>query len=272
MMNLLIAESSRLWARRMTRFFPLGVAVLFVVGVVIAYFVITNGDNDIDFVDDVAGGIEALELLGPVTTLMPIMAFVIGASSIGADAKTGMLEQILTWEPRRLRLLAARLASTIVGVGILAIALAVFLIVLLFALSAVVGTTGGTTGEFWGNVAVIVFRTGVAAGLFAAFGVGITLLINNSIGSIVGFIIYWFVIENIIISAFLPRIGVFMPIANADAFASGRDVERIDGSVFSDDFDFIQSHSYLVAGLILLLWVLAAVVGGAIMFARRDID
>ena len=38
----------------------------------------------------------------------------------------------------------------------------------------------------------------MASGLFAACGSGVTLLINNSIGSIVGFIIYWFVIENII--------------------------------------------------------------------------
>lgn len=36
--NLILAEASRLWARRMTRFFPLGLAVLFVVGVAIAYF------------------------------------------------------------------------------------------------------------------------------------------------------------------------------------------------------------------------------------------
>lgn len=276
MINLVVAESQRLFSRRMTKFFPLGLALLFIVGIVIAFFVIQSEtgaqSTGPSFVEDIAGGIEARSLLGPITFVLPLMAFVIGASYIGADAKTGMLEQLLTWEPRRLRLIAARLVSLIVGVAILAMALAVFLIVLLYGLAAVTGTTSGTSGEFWGNVAVIVGRTGLAAGLFAAFGFGITLLINNSIGSIVGFVIYWFVVETFLVSAFLPRLSPYLPIGNADAFASGSDVERIEGSVFSDNFDFVYSHSYLVAGLILSAWVAVSILGATVIFARRDID
>lgn len=271
MINLLVAESERLWARRMTRFFPAVLALFMVAGIVIAYFVIDNDDdNTPDFMVDIADGVDATGLLGPVASLLPIMAFVIGASYIGADMKTGMVEQILTWEPRRIRFLAARFLASAFGVAILAMALAAFLVVLLYGLAAAVGTTDGTTGELWANAAVAVARTGLAAALFSCFGLGITALVNNSVGSIVGFVIYWFVLENFLIQAFLPRIAVYLPITNASAFASGADVQRIEGSVFSD-FDLVDEHSYLVAGLILAGWTLVAAVAGAVTFARRDV-
>ena len=272
MINLLVAESERLWARRMTRFFPSLLAVLMVVGIVIAYFVIENDQgNSPDFVTDMASGTEATGLLGPVASLLPIMAFVIGASFIGADIKTGMVEQILTWEPRRVRFILARMAAAGPAVAVLAMALAAFLIVLLLGLAAATGTTDGTTGEFWSNVAVSVLRTGLAAALFTVFGLGITVLVNSSVGSIVGFIIYWFIIENFLVSAFLPRVAVYLPITNASSFASGADVQRIDGSVFSD-FDLIDEHSYLTAGLILAAWTVATAVVATIAFIRRDIS
>ena len=125
--------------------------------------------------------------------------------------------------------------------------LAVVLIMLLYGLAAATGTTGGLTGEFWGNVAVSVLRTGLAAALFSVFGLGITVLVNNSVGSIVGFVIYWFIVENFLVSAFLPEVAVYLPITNASSFASGADVQRIEGSVFGD-FELIDEHSYLTAG------------------------
>ncbi|MCP3989747.1 MAG: ABC transporter permease subunit [Actinomycetia bacterium] len=272
MMNLLMAESMRLWSRRMTRFFPAILAVLMVAGVVIAYLVISNDtDNSPDFVIDMAGGADAGSVLGPVSSLLPIMAFVIGASYIGADVKTGVLEQILTWEPRRLRVLAARLLAAGSGVAVLAMALGAFLVGLLFALAVTTGTVDGTTGELWGNIGLAIVRLGLASALFCAFGLGVTVLVNNSVGSIVGFVIYWFIIENFLVAAFLPKVAVYLPITNASAFANGTDVERIDGSVFSDDFELVAEHSYLVAGLLLAAWTAVAVIGAGIVFQRRDI-
>ncbi len=271
MINLTLAESKRLWARRMTRFFPAILAVLFIAGIVIAYFVIDNDDDNMpDFVVDIAGGLDANEIRGPIATLLPIMAFVIGASYIGADVKTGMLEQILTWEPRRLRLLIARSIAGFTGAAVLAMALATFLVALLWGLAAATGTTDGTTGEFWGNVVQVIVRTGIAAGLFLLFGLGITVLVNNSVGAIVGFVIYWFIVENFLLSAFLPRVAVYLPITNAGSFASGADVERIDGNVFGD-FEIISHHGYRTAGVILAAWTIASVVVAAAVFTRRDV-
>lgn len=274
MIRITIAEFKRLMVRRMTVLFPGALAVFMLGGVVIAYFVIENDeDNTPDFVADIAGGVEAPNILGIVAALLPIMAFVIGASYFGADAKSGMIEQILTWEPRRLRLLAARAVSSLVGIGVIGAILAIYFVALMFGLAATTGTTEGTSAELWANIASGVLRTGLAVGLFAIFGLGITMLVNNSVGSIVGFIIYWFILENFIIAVFLPRVSVYLPITNAGAFGSGNDVEYITGNAFSQEGpDLAVSHGYLAAGAVLAGWVVLGLVLGAVAFTQRDID
>lgn len=272
MIALLRSEIKRLLARRMTLAFPGALTLLIVGGVVIAYFVITNDDgNSPDFVNDIAGGIEADNILEIVGFLIPVMAFVIGASSIGADLKTGMVEQILTWEPRRLRFLAARCVAGFVGVALAAIVLSIVFVAAMFVLAALAGTTGGTTGDFWVNVVVAILRTGLAAGLFAIFGIGISLLVNSSVGAIVGFVIYFFIVENFLLSAFLPKVAAYLPITNTSAFAAGRNVERIEGSAFDADVELVVSHGYVTAGIILAAWTALAAVLAAVAFTRRDV-
>ncbi len=272
MISLQRSELKRLFARRMTLLFPTVLMLLILGGTVIAYFVISNDDdNSPDFVNDIAGGPEATDILGLISFLIPVMAFVIGASSIGADLKTGMVEQILTWEPRRLRFFAARSVACFVGVGLAAMVVAVFFVGLMFGLAAATGTTGGTTGDFWQAIAVSVLRTGLAAGLFAIFGLGVTLLVNSSVGAIVGFVIYFFIIENFLLGAFLPKVAAYLPITNTSAFAAGVDVERVEGSVFTEDVQTVVSHGYVTAGVILAFWTCLAAVLAALVFRRRDI-
>ncbi|MEZ5378103.1 MAG: hypothetical protein R2733_16470 [Acidimicrobiales bacterium] len=272
MMRLLIADTKRFYARRMTLFFPAAIALLMIAGIVIAYFVIENGDSNPDFVNDMAGGVSATAILGPVANLLPVMAFVIGASFIGADLKTGMLEQILTWEPRRPRIVASRAIAALVNVGLISAFLAAFLVALLFGLAVAIDTSSGTTGELWLNIAAAIARTAVACGLFAVIGIGITLFVWNSVGSIVGFLIYWFILESFLISTFLPKVAVWLPITNASSFASGADVERIEGSVFSGDFEIVSHHGYRTAGVVLLIWALACGTAGVVRLLQRDID
>ena len=272
MTALLLAEARRLWSRRITYFFPAALAALFVVGVGIALAVVLSNDYNVDFVDDIAGGPEASAILGPISALLPVMAYVIGASFIGADMKTGMLEQLLTWEPRRGRLLLGRAVVAVASVAVLAMALAVLLIALLTALAAATGTLDGADAEVWGNIALVVLRAGLASGAIAAFGLGVTLLVNSSVGSIVGFVIYWFIIESVLLQTFLPRIAAYLPVVNASSFVNGTPVQRLEGSVFSGDVDVVDDHSALVAGLVVLVWVALALGAAAAAFQRRDID
>ncbi len=277
MNRLVLAETKRFWARRISRFFPAVLAVLIFGGIVIAFFVIRNGDSNFDFVQDIArsdGPNRPVTVLGPIASLLPVMAFVLGASYIGADMKTGVIEQLLTWEPRRNRLLAARIIGGGLSTAFLAALLAVWMVVLLYGLAAVVGTTGGTDSDLWIGTLTAIARTAIASLMFFSIGIGVTILVSSSVGAIVGFVIYWFIGENFLISAFLPKVAVWLPITNASAFGSGQDVEYIEGSVFSgeDGFDLISHHSFQMAGVYLALWTLLFVVAAGFWFSYRDVD
>jgi ABC-type transport system involved in multi-copper enzyme maturation permease subunit len=272
MTGLTLNEFRRLMSRRITWFFPAGVVALMSAGVAIAYFVISNDDdNSPNFVDDIAGGVELESLFAPVAFVLPLMAFVIGASYFGADVKTGVIEQILTWEPRRARLLIARVISSVVGVALLTAVVAMLYVVLMFVLAALTGTTDGITGEVWSNLLQAILRFGLAGGLFSAFGLGVTVITNNSLASIVGFVIYFFIIDQII-GVFLRRVSPYTPVTNTSAFASGTDVERIEGSAFGEQVETVAVHGYIAAGAIVVAYVIGTLVIGAMLFQRRDIE
>ena len=189
MLNLTIAETIRLLSRRMTRFFPLALAVLMIIGGVIAFFVVQIEDDPLSFVDDIValGPNGEISVLGPMGFLIPIMAFVIGASYFGADEKTGMIENLLTWEPRRLRLVAARAIGGSLSVFVIAALLSAFLVVVLLVLTTILDSADGAS-EVLGEVALAVIRSGIIGSFFFLIGFGLTLLSNSSIASIVGFL------------------------------------------------------------------------------------
>jgi ABC-type transport system involved in multi-copper enzyme maturation permease subunit len=253
-----------------------------VIGATIAYFVIQAQDASVDFVGDLASfggdgadgplaGVEqpehATSILGPLGFLLPIMAFTLGASFYGADQKAGVIELILTWEPKRALFLTARAIGGTAVTALISIVLSAFFVAVLYGLAALTGTTDGVTGQMWGWIGLAVLRSGLAAGLFFLLGLGLTVLLNNSVASIIAFMIYAFVIENLL-QAFVSWIGPWLPMANADSFTSGANVVRFD--VFGDDPSRVH-HGYLAAGLIVLAYATASLITSYIVFNRRDI-
>ena len=276
MIALIRAETTRLVSRRMTRFFPLVLGILMVIGIIIATAVISSeGNGGVDFVDDIVGvqeGVPGSDILGPMGFLIPIMAFVIGASYFGADEKVGMIEHLLTWEPRRWRLLLARSLGGAVTIFVIATLLSAFLVVLLFVLSAITGGDTSGVGDVVGEIVGAVVRSGVSGTLFFLIGLGMTVLINNSIASIVGFLIWVFVIELALIGGLLPRWTQWLPVSNSVSFVPGREFE-IFGGPFDDDFgESVILHGPTEAGIRILVWGVVFIALGMAAFTRRDID
>lgn len=277
MMALISAETQRLLSRRMTRLFPLALALLMILGVVLA--IIFQGDGPgPDFVEDIAGGLyggpedKSTLVLGPMGFLVPIMAFVIGASYFGADQKAGMIEQLLTWEPRRSRLLAARLLGGMGAMFIITALLSAFLVVVLFVMTELVGSNDGAF-DLWQTVLGAIVRSGITGALFFAMGLGFTVITNNSIAAIVGFLIYVFVIDTALLQPLLPKVSRWLPMENADAFVSRNGVGG--GGFFNggDSFGGLPDfhHGWIAAGLLVAAAAGIVCLVAALVFERRDI-
>ncbi len=273
------AEGQRLLSRRMTRLFPLGLAAAMIVGVIIA--MLTVGDEGVHFVDDIASGVyggipgdNSTQVLGPLGFLVPIMAFVIGASFFGADQKTGMIEQLLTWEPRRSRLLLGRITSGAAAIFVVAAALSAFVVMMLYILSRATGSTDGAF-DIWPTVLGAIVRSGLTGAIFFALGFGLTVLVNSSVASIVGFLIYVFVIETALVQPLLPKWSVWLPMTNADAFVSRNGVGQ---GGFFEGVEILNNqlpnfhHGWIAAGLLLAAWAAVACGAAVMVFNRRDID
>lgn len=273
-MNLFRSELSRLTSRRIARFLPLGVVALMFAGMTIAFFATSNSDfvdgsTPWSAVDQLTSDSGDDGLLPTIGGLLGLIAFVIGASYVGADVKTGVIEQLLTWETRRVRLFVSRLVAAFV-VTFVAVVLMLIAFTLLFTGLILLrgGEVGSIDGDFLGPWISVVARSGLAGALLGMLGVAVAFMTNSSVGAIVGWFIYAFIIEGLI-AAFWRSAAVYTPLANSSGYLSGDGVYSSGAEAFS--IGEIH-HGPGWALLILIGYVAAASVAAALMFQRRDIS
>lgn len=197
-----------------------------------------------------------LKVLGWGTGIGTLFASILGALSVTAEFRHGTIRPTLLATPGRTRVVAAKLlASALAGlaVGVLAEGFAAALETAGLAARGIhVGLTGGDFAQLLGGGAV-------AAGLFAAIGVGIGAAVRSQVGTIAGLCLWSLLIETILIGN-IPAAGKFTPGASAGAIA---------GAVQTQD------PAKLIApalGLLLLAgYALAAAIVGQRAITRRDI-
>jgi hypothetical protein len=124
------------------------------------------------------------------------LALVIGASSGGAEWAAKTLPSLLTWEPRRVRVLLTKL-TVVVGTVLAAALVAQLLWVGLG--SALVSLRGSWTPRapgFWGDLLGTQLRAVLLAGLAGAAGFAVASLVRNT-GAALGLaFVYFAVVEN----------------------------------------------------------------------------
>lgn len=118
-----------------------------------------------------------------------LLSFVVGASFVGAEWGTGAMATLLTWEPRRARVMTAKVvACTAVAAAAVAGTLALLTVVHLPA-GAFRGTLANTTARWWLTQTGIWARGAGVAAFGSALGIGLAMLVRNTAGAIgVGFV------------------------------------------------------------------------------------
>lgn len=215
--------------------------------------------------DAVAGAIVGAGMLGVV----------LGASAIGAEWSAGTFASLLTWEPRRLRVLAAKLlALAAVVVTIAAAAVAIQLLVS-WAIAGTRGTLAGTTSHVVRDLLWRGARGVGLAGLLtvaAAATAGILRSTAGALGAAAGYM----VIFEILSRNLRPGWARWLLSSNAGALVTGRieiyPPQRFTGSSFGPPVEvkpFILHASR--AALVLSLGTAALVALWALLLRRRDV-
>jgi len=107
-------------------------------------------------------------------------ALVVGASFVGAEWHAGTMTTLLTWEPRRLRVLAAKAVACVAVVFLLAAGLEVVLSLALALVAKTRGITSGLPSGWFRSVVGTIARVGAAAAAASALGLALAMIGRNA--------------------------------------------------------------------------------------------
>jgi ABC-2 type transport system permease protein len=197
------------------------------------------------------------------------LAFLLGATSIGAEWSTKSLVALLFWEPRRLRVMGAKLLVLTTAAALLA---AVGQLLWLGGARFLASTRGDPTvpDGFYGDLLGTAGRGVLVTVVTALLGFGFANAIRNTGAALgVGFV-YFAIVENTV-RALKPTWAQWLISDNTAALLQ-RDRYEIVVSDRSADGVRTLVVTHAEAGLYLVA-VSAAVVGiGVVLFARRDLS
>jgi hypothetical protein len=201
-----------------------------------------------------------------------VMAFLIGATWIGAEWSSRSLVALLFWETRRFRVFGAKIAVLVGAAALFGIVAQVGWLIMASILRATVGSGNPLPHDFWGQLLGTQGRSVLLTVFAALAGFGLANLVRNT-GAALGVGFVYFAIVESAVEAFRPTWGPWLLTRNAAALINpgGLKIPIYDGSFTANGMPREVFVSNLHAGLWLGA-VLAAVVGlGVVLFARRDV-
>jgi ABC-2 type transport system permease protein len=200
------------------------------------------------------------EVLRTVAALLIIAGFLVGASSVGADWQTGVMATVLTWESRRLRVVAARLLALVLAVFGAAFVWQVLVGSSLVPYSLLRDTSDSTGWEWLRTTSGLGARIALVAAGTAAVGFALALAGRATAVALGAGFAYLFVFENVIGSQFKP-IRPWLMLWNAVVFVKGR---------FAAGGD-VPGRSVAAAAAVLAVYLAVVTAAAALVFQRRDV-
>ncbi|NMO52069.1 ABC transporter permease subunit [Actinoplanes sp. TBRC 11911] len=132
------------------------------------------------------------DMVTTLAAIMAVVAFIVGASFVGAEWSSGGMMNLLLWRPQRIRVLSTKLAAFLVGVTALTVVLAAAWTGLFVLIAHARGSTASMTSGAWQSMALMELRglgLVVAAG---TLGFGLASIGRHTamaLGAVVGLVI-----------------------------------------------------------------------------------
>ncbi|MEZ5176145.1 MAG: ABC transporter permease subunit [Acidimicrobiia bacterium] len=208
-------------------------------------------------------------LVPQIGLFMFALAAILGASFIGAEYKSGTVETVLLWEPRRGRVLGSKLAVAAVSAAAIHVLLLTLLVAVMVPSGLWRGSTAGVDGDFWLGVVKVILLGGVAAAVVATFSLSVSVLTRNTVGGVAAALGY-FAASPILSLALFKGLRPFDLSENLTALGTGGEVGRFVSA--GDWYDSVYSHGTAMAAVAVGVYLVLAVGTAVAVFARRDID
>lgn len=249
MIALLDVELRRILARRLV-----GMIVLLLAGgyLIRALFLLAS--------DDPFAYVDLTDWLAGSGGFGIVIAWVIGASFIGAEWQKGTMTTLLTWEPRRVRVAVAKVMACALVVGATSLALQAFLALVLLP-AGLDGSMTGTDAEWLREASGIWLRVGMGAAIFGVLAFAVAE-IGRSTGAALGAGFAYFAVAENFIRAWKPEWMPWLLGDNIVVLITGRG---------EDAAVELAGRSTVEAGVILLFYAGVAFGVATALFQRRDV-
>lgn len=149
-------------------------------------------DHRFNYVTDI------VDPLRGIAIALMIVGIIVGASFVGAEWGSGAMTTMLTWEPRRGRLLAAKSIVASAGMAAFAFVFLAWISVIFFFVAALRGTTSGLDGGVWWSM-VGTWTRGAGLGVFGVLtAISVATFFRNTAGAIGSMLFYHAVLDTLI--------------------------------------------------------------------------
>lgn len=213
-----------------------------------------NGDDSVIPLRDLD------EILRGLSQLMVLLGIVVGATLAGADWGANTMTTLLTWEPRRLRVLFTRaLVVALVVIGVALILQAVF-VGLFTLLAATRGSPDFLPPDFWMRVVMTSGRVSVVAAAFGLMSYAVGMIGRSTVAALAVLFGYLIAIEGVL-AGFRPKVEPFLAVRAAIVIINRQPLETMTG--------FVVDMQRAVT--VLAIYVVGLVVVAALLFRRRDV-
>jgi len=252
---LLAAEFRRMWSRHLVRILA-GLALL---GIAIAGVIVAVRSSPQVGADPRFPLTMLPDILRGTSIPLILAGWLLGASFIGADWRAGTITTLLTWEPRRTRVIVAKLLACAASVFVLAIGLQVVLGGVLALDAAFRGTTEGVGAPWWRETSGVAARAATLASVASVIGFAVASIGRNTAAALGAGFAYLAVIENLV-RGLRPAWQRWLFTDNAAVFISGGNV------------GFSFQRTMLQALVLLAAYAAALFTVSAMMFRSRDVN
>ncbi|MCZ2861163.1 hypothetical protein [Blastococcus sp. VKM Ac-2987] len=202
-----------------------------------------------------------------------VLAFLVGATWIGAEWSTRNIVALLFWVPDRLRVIGTKIGVLVLAALGIGVAAQVAWLAMGWLLRTLVGTDSALPAGFWGELLAAQARGVLLAVLVALIGFGLANLVRNT-GAALGIGFVYFAVVETALRIYDPVLERWLLSINAVALVLPGGVPVIDYSVLTTGPE--GPPTYLVTNLQggLVVGAFAAVILGAgvWLFVRRDLQ
>ncbi len=214
----------------------------------------------------------SLAAFGSVVALTGAM---LGASYVGADWKSGVIESQLVRQPNRPRLMAAKIASSGIVVSAMAVLFSTAFVAVMVPSAIWRGGFRGTGPAFWTDVALMVGRISLSAALLAMLAAAAAMLARSTVAGVVA------VLAGYIATGIIGGIGgsfasmIALPQNLASWIGLGDVTRDVTGELQTGGYYevwTVPGHSWVIAGALLIAAAVLANATAAGAFHRRDVS